>query len=174
MRGIHWSPVNSPHKGQWRGALMFSLICPWINAWINNREAGDLRCHPAHYDITVMWYISLSSDTGQVKGSANGASFIWLIRNQFWKNSIVNVRWVNILGNVKDWCLNPKYIVCNPLNCNTSLLRLLFTRAQPASAYFILLVGYVNGAWEDAHAMALFTHVRWLLIESNQKSVHVC
>ena len=25
--GIHQSPVNSPHKGQWRGALMFSLIC---------------------------------------------------------------------------------------------------------------------------------------------------
>ena len=24
------SPVNSPHKGQWRGALMFSLICVWI------------------------------------------------------------------------------------------------------------------------------------------------
>ena len=31
MRGIHRSPVNSPHKGQWRGALMFSLICAWIN-----------------------------------------------------------------------------------------------------------------------------------------------
>ena len=27
VRGIHWSPVNSPHRGQWRGALMFSLIC---------------------------------------------------------------------------------------------------------------------------------------------------
>ena len=26
VRGIHRSPVNSPHKGQWRGALMFSLI----------------------------------------------------------------------------------------------------------------------------------------------------
>ena len=25
--GIHRSPMNSPHKGQWRGALMFSLIC---------------------------------------------------------------------------------------------------------------------------------------------------
>ena len=25
--GVHRSPVNSPHKGQWRGALMFSLIC---------------------------------------------------------------------------------------------------------------------------------------------------
>ena len=26
VRGIHRSPVNSPHKGQWRGSLMFSLI----------------------------------------------------------------------------------------------------------------------------------------------------
>ena len=26
VRGSHRSPVNSPHKGQWRGALMFSLI----------------------------------------------------------------------------------------------------------------------------------------------------
>ena len=31
VRGIHRSPVNSPHKGQWRGALMFSLNSAWIN-----------------------------------------------------------------------------------------------------------------------------------------------
>ena len=36
VRGIHRSPVNSPHKSQWRGALMFSLICVWINGWVNN------------------------------------------------------------------------------------------------------------------------------------------
>ena len=54
VRGIHWSPVNSPHKGQWRGALMFSLICAWINAWVNNREAGDLKRSPANYDVIVM------------------------------------------------------------------------------------------------------------------------
>ena len=54
VRGIHRSPVNSPHKGQWRGALMFSLICVWINAWVNNREAGDLRRYHAHDDVTVM------------------------------------------------------------------------------------------------------------------------
>ena len=54
VRGIHRSTVNSPHKGQWRGALMFSLICAWINCWVNNREAGDLRCHRAHYDVKVM------------------------------------------------------------------------------------------------------------------------
>ena len=52
--GINWSPVNSPHKGQWHGALMFSLICVWINGWVNNHESGDLRCYHAHYDIIVM------------------------------------------------------------------------------------------------------------------------
>ena len=45
VRGIHRSPLNSPHKGQWRGALMFSLICALINHWVNTREAGDLRRH---------------------------------------------------------------------------------------------------------------------------------
>ena len=54
VRGIHRSPVNSPHKGQWRGALMFSLICVWINGWVNNRGAGDLRRYRAHYDVIVM------------------------------------------------------------------------------------------------------------------------
>ena len=54
VRGIHRSPVNSPHKGQWRAALMLSLICVWINVWVNNREAGDLRRYRAHYDVNVM------------------------------------------------------------------------------------------------------------------------
>ena len=52
--GIHRWPLNSPHKGQWQGALMFSLICAWINGWVNNREASDLRRHCAHYDVIVM------------------------------------------------------------------------------------------------------------------------
>ena len=54
LRGIHRSPVNSPHKGQWRGALMFSLICARINGWVNNRLAGDLRRHRTDFDVTVM------------------------------------------------------------------------------------------------------------------------
>ena len=47
-------PVNYPHKGQWRGALIFSVICAWINGWVNHREAGDLRRYRTHYDVTVM------------------------------------------------------------------------------------------------------------------------
>ena len=55
VRGIHRWPVNSPNKGQWRRALIFSLICAWMNGWVNNREAGDLRRHLTHYDVIVMW-----------------------------------------------------------------------------------------------------------------------
>ena len=74
VRGIHRSPVNSPHKGRWRRALMFCLICVGINGWVNNREAGDLRRHRAHYDVTVIQdcYVDthaiLSSDL-----------FVWLL-----------------------------------------------------------------------------------------------
>ena len=52
--GIHRSSVNSLHTGKWRRALMFSLISVCISGWVNNCEAGDLRCHCAHYDVTVM------------------------------------------------------------------------------------------------------------------------
>ena len=48
------SLVNSSHKAQQLQALMFSIIFAWIYGWVNNHEAGDLRCHHAHYDVTVM------------------------------------------------------------------------------------------------------------------------
>ena len=54
VRRIHQSLVDSPQKGQWRGALMCSLICAWPNGWANKQDAGDLRCHRIHYDVTVM------------------------------------------------------------------------------------------------------------------------
>ena len=53
--GFHRSPVNSPHKGQWCGALMFPLICARTNGWVNHWDAGNLRHHRAHYHVTVMW-----------------------------------------------------------------------------------------------------------------------
>ena len=54
VQGIHRSPVNSPHKGQWRWALMFSFIRARINGWVNNHKAGNLRRYRGHYDVTVM------------------------------------------------------------------------------------------------------------------------
>ena len=65
MRGIHRSPVNSLHKGQWRRALKLSLISAWTNSWTKNGDAGDLRRHGADYDVIVdsslrfTWYLIL-------------------------------------------------------------------------------------------------------------------
>ena len=53
--GQWWIPRT--HKGQWRWALMFSLICAWMNGWVNYRAADDLRRHRTHYDVTVMYVI---------------------------------------------------------------------------------------------------------------------
>ena len=58
-------PVNSPHKGQWRDAFMFSLVCAWINRWVNNCEAGDLRRYRTHYDVIVM---KMTAKTSLVRG----------------------------------------------------------------------------------------------------------
>ena len=67
-------PVNSPHKGQWRGSLMFSLIYAWINDWVNNREAGDLRRQRGHYDVIVMpsWLITR-------EGEEWGVFYFWFM-----------------------------------------------------------------------------------------------
>ena len=68
VRGIHRSPMNSPHKGQRRGSLMFSLICVGINGWANNCEGGDLRRHRAHYDVIVMYRHILLHVRGLING----------------------------------------------------------------------------------------------------------
>ena len=48
VRGIHRSPVNVTRS------LDFSLLSVWTNDWVNKWDAGDLRCHRAHYDVTVI------------------------------------------------------------------------------------------------------------------------
>ena len=56
VTGFLWgeSTGGYPHKDQWRRVLMFSLIYAWTNSWANNRDAGDLKRHRDHYDVTVM------------------------------------------------------------------------------------------------------------------------
>ena len=45
VRGIHRWPVDFPHKGQWRGALMFSLICIWTNWYADLQVKPLLRSY---------------------------------------------------------------------------------------------------------------------------------
>ena len=49
--GHRWIPLTKASDAE---LLMFSLIRTRINDWVNNRKAGNLRCHRAHYDVTVM------------------------------------------------------------------------------------------------------------------------
>ena len=51
---IHWPPVGFPHNGQWRGALILSVICAWTNGWSKTQDARNLRHNHAHYDVTVI------------------------------------------------------------------------------------------------------------------------
>ena len=86
VRGIHRPSVNSPHKGQWRGALMFSLICAWLNGWVNNCKAGDLRRNRPHYDDSVMESVGFTSQIyAQYKVPVTPRAF-----NTLWHQYITN------------------------------------------------------------------------------------
>ena len=86
VRGIHRSPGNYPNKGQWHGTLMFSLICAWINGWVNNGEAGDLGRQQAHYDVIVMTcYLKM-----QLRPHHITIYFSWRFLSPKWA---VNAKW---------------------------------------------------------------------------------
>ena len=56
VRGIHRSPVNSPHKSQCRGALMFFLVCASIKKGLSKQSWGWRFQTPTcslwrHYDV---------------------------------------------------------------------------------------------------------------------------
>ena len=90
LREIHQSPVNYHHKGQWRGALMFSLIWAWTNGYVNNRNANDLKCrHRAHYDATVMRMI-IPCDTTTFKSRHNGVwTYKWCVITSRFSNDTI-------------------------------------------------------------------------------------
>ena len=50
------SPVTGEFPAQMPVTRSFdvSFDLTWINGWVHNGEAGDLRRHRAHYDVTVM------------------------------------------------------------------------------------------------------------------------
>ena len=124
------SPVNSPHKGQWRGALVLSLICAWINGCINNLGARDLRRHLAHYDATVVYNALIGSltdggptglspvrhraitwtnvDLSWIEPSEINVIEIWIrVTNTFFKENVIeNVVYKMSYGHFRPHCVN--------------------------------------------------------------------
>ena len=70
VQGIHRSPVNSPASDTELWCFLWSA--PWINGWVNNREAGDLRRHLAHYDVIVMFFFICAWTNGWVNNRDAG------------------------------------------------------------------------------------------------------
>ena len=112
VRGMHRSPVNSPHKGQWRGALMFTLICTRINGWVNTREAGDLRRYRPQYDVIVMNAADvLTLEVPPVLVKSHRHFFCWLnpVHNGYSKKMLVreNMSDIHDITVASDgfWCI---------------------------------------------------------------------
>ena len=120
---IHQPPVNSPHKGQWRGALMFSLICAWTNGWVNNPDIGNLRHHCTHYDITVMsndesvsWDLTILLNT--LRPRQNGHHFADHMFKCIFLNENV---WIQIE-------ISLKFVHKGPINNNPALFQIMAWR----------------------------------------------
>ena len=74
-RGIHRSPVDSPHKGQWREALVFYLIYAWTNDLANNREMSSYQNRKSHCgDKTVVRSSNLHNG---ISRTSKMASLYW-------------------------------------------------------------------------------------------------
>ena len=79
----------TPYKGQWRGTLIFYLMCAWTNGWVSTRDASDLRRNRAHYNITVM-------RRGLLAWSA------WLVV-QDWSHSLMEPWWLFLSVKIQSW-----------------------------------------------------------------------
>ena len=90
---------NSPVTGEFPAQRpvtrnSVSLICAWINGWVNNREAGDLRHHRAHYDVTVMLVITLLAD---VTASNSAKASVGIVMTEKWNRFFFKLHWVSMM-----------------------------------------------------------------------------
>ena len=74
VRGIHrgdrWIPRTKASDAE---LWCFLWSAPWMNGWVNNREAGDLRHHRAHYDVTIMILLWVSPHKKLSTGNISSA-----------------------------------------------------------------------------------------------------
>ena len=135
VREIHRSPVNFLHKGQWRGALMFSLIYAWINDWVNNREAGDLRRQHGHYDVIVVEIF------GRSVSSSHSS-------HAYFNNLLLNNAY-----------LNQRYLMCKAMTTfdhhrpNSSHFSCNLEVFIKASQFLMTMLLLIGPQWSAAHAV---------------------
>ena len=132
VRGMHRSPVSSTHKGQWRGALMFSLICTCMDGWVNNHEAGDLRRHHAYYAVTVMqWNYRLTLYVPEL--CLFSSYTIYRISDCWYKKNKFDRHGINHQGNpdskVHGANMRPTWVLSAPDGSHVGLMKLAIREA---------------------------------------------
>ena len=130
--------IGDPHKCQWRGALMFSLICVWISDWANYREAGDLRRYRAHYDVIAMFHvhqhITKPHQNAMLKsvyfyGNSSGEIDRVVACHTLWKHNLI--RRLRGFGMYHE-LVSPVFQVL---------------KRQPAITIMLRLMGYMQNRW---------------------------
>ena len=158
---IHRSPVNSPHKGQWRGALIFSLICVWINGWVNNREAGDLRRYPAHYDVTVMIIVQVLVKTpwyGCINSSPTRSKWP-LFRRRYFQMHLREWKYFCVLVKIPL-----KFVPKRPIDDKPALVQIMaWCLIHYLNQCWLSSLTHICGSWGRgvywSHTPTIWTHI---------------
>ena len=79
--GNHRSQLDSRKKPVARSCDA-SLIYAWTNDWPNNRDAGDLRRHRAHHDVTIMPWTDMLLPFIWSSTSIGGLHIVYLTTNR--------------------------------------------------------------------------------------------
>ena len=132
---FRWIPLT---KGQWRGALIFSLICARTNGW-NNQAAGHLKHHLAHYDVTVMRWCSGYSIWKDLNEKWTFCERGELVVYPLWEMNqpLLTVAWRVTSVSVENWRYTPDNKQDNTSNISASCRTVLRT---PSSLKIISLI----------------------------------
>ena len=138
---------------------MFSLICGWTNGWVNNRDAGDLRRHWAHYDVIVMCW-DFADDTFKLITQKDDIFF----DSHFQKKRYVSI-YMYLLGTSSFVLFLSMFSFSRPVNLTslnlgrtrssswikrTRIITVLFlqpTRIPDAFSWFVLHMNHSQHDW---------------------------
>ena len=102
LRGIHRWPVDSPHKGQWRGALMLSFVCAWTE--------------PPSKQSRRRWFETPPRSSWRHCNGVISPVYIYRLINQSQRQKIKNSRpvmWKMVVA--PDWSAPPQLLMAiNP------------------------------------------------------------
>ena len=121
---------------------------PWINGWVNNREAGDLWRHCAHYDV-----IDITIPTGITSDS---------LKNVFYMHNFLMMSFVLILGHAcKGICVPTGERVLFIASNNTTAYNILDFCSISLDDYIMAIILWITCVLCSFHVGSFAKNGRW-------------